>query len=304
MKKNLKIVLSVAVVFWASAISTSCSNHDDTFDVVKQLNNEVITIDNYIANAFLPAIKDPTGIRIVINRLGTGLPALLDQTVDVDYKGTLLSDNSVFDQGNAKGPLNTFISGWQIALSMLPVGTQATIFVPSGYAYGNAAQPNIPANSTLVFDLTFNSVTPTTAEAQQFGADTVAIDNYLKSKNIAVTKDKSGIRYAFNSIGTGAQPTLFDKLKLTYTFRLVSDDGSSIGTFTQQPTDTYFNRPADYILGMMVGLQKLPVGTKATLYIPSTLGFGATDKRDSGGILLIPANSNLIVEVELTAIVD
>ncbi|MCU0369158.1 MAG: FKBP-type peptidyl-prolyl cis-trans isomerase [Cyclobacteriaceae bacterium] len=56
----------------------------------------------------------------------------------------------------------------------------------------------------------------------------------------------------------------------------------------------------NYLYAFQVGLPKLPEGSKATLYIPSGLGFG-TDALTSGGIT-VPANSNLIYEVELVKV--
>jgi FKBP-type peptidyl-prolyl cis-trans isomerase len=57
--------------------------------------------------------------------------------------------------------------------------------------------------------------------------------------------------------------------------------------------------PSDFALsglikGLRLGIPLIPVGTKATFYVPSTLGYGL---RGSGSI---PSNANLIFEIELT----
>jgi FKBP-type peptidyl-prolyl cis-trans isomerase FkpA len=56
----------------------------------------------------------------------------------------------------------------------------------------------------------------------------------------------------------------------------------------------------DYINGIKVALMKIGVGGKITVYIPSGLAFGPVDNSASA----LPANSNVIYEVELLEIVD
>jgi FKBP-type peptidyl-prolyl cis-trans isomerase len=298
--KNVKIV-SFILMSWC-ALLTSCNDHGEQFDAVEQLNKEVTAIDNYMATSFLQPIKDPTGVRMVITRLGTGLPAQATHTVDVDYKGTLFSNGSVFDQGNTKGLVTNYIQGWQIALTSLPEGSQATLFIPSGYAYGNVAKDKIPANSTLVFEIKINDVIPSAEQLQKLKSDTIAIDDYLKAKGINAVKDPTGIRYTITEMGGGPMPGWYNKLKFRYTFKLLSNDTSPIGPFDREPNDLFYSRPIDYVQGVGIGLRKLQEGSKATLYIPSGLGFGTTDAKDSNGNLIIPANSNLIVDIELTAV--
>ena len=52
---------------------------------------------------------------------------------------------------------------------------------------------------------------------------------------------------------------------------------------------------------MIIGLQKLSAGSKAVLYIPSGFAFGADGASDGAGTS-IPANANIIVEVEIGSI--
>jgi FKBP-type peptidyl-prolyl cis-trans isomerase FkpA len=297
--KNVKITVLLILMGWC-VVLTSCNDHGDQFDSIKQLNEEVAAIDSYISSSFLQAIKDPTGVRMVITKLGTGLPAQASYSVDVDYKGTLFSNGTVFaPQANTKGAVTGYIGGWQIALTSLPEGSEATLFIPSAYGYGNVAKDNIPANSTLVFEIKLKDVIPSTAQLQKLGSDTVAIDKYLQEKSITAVKDPTGIRYVITAPGGGSMPGWYDKLTLKYSFRTLTNDASSIGPYDRQPSDSYYSRAVDYVQGIGIGLQKMPEGSKATLYIPSGLGFGDTDARDSNGTVVIPANTNLIVDIEL-----
>lgn len=284
-------------------IFSACIDSSDVEDPNEQLNKDLEAIDNYLASSvFAQIVKDPYGIRMEIQELGTGLPAKSTaDSVDVDYVGRFFSNNATFDQGNLRLPLKNLIDGWKIAFTTLPAGSKAKIYVPSPLAYGNVARTGIPANSILVFEVEFNEAVTTKAELTKLGSDTVAIDNYLSSKTINAIKDTTGIRYVITTPGTGSVATWYDKLTAKFTYKSISNDAQTLITVDQVPSDFFYSRAVDYPHGLKVGLQKLAKGGKATFYIPSGLGFGTTGAY-SNGVKVIPENTNLIVEVELTNI--
>jgi FKBP-type peptidyl-prolyl cis-trans isomerase len=294
--KRLALGVGTCVVL----LITSCSTDPDVPDQYQRHLEEIAVIDAELAVRGGSIVKDPSGIRMIITKLGTQLPAQLTNRIDVDYVGKRFSDKFQFDDGNTDLTLSSYIQGWQIALSKLPAGSIATIIIPSAYGYGEAAQgTDIPANSILEFDITFNSATPTTSELQRLASDTVAIDQYLASKSITAVKDTTGIRYVISQEGSGPMPSWFNKLTLDYDIKLLTDDTRAIVSVEQEPSDDFYSRPVDYIHGLKIGLQKLKLGTKAVFYIPSGYGFGTTAVSDPNTGVSIPANSNLIIEVEL-----
>lgn len=300
-KRFKKIGLFVGALLVISVAISSCNN-DEGYDYYGQLAKDVNTIDQYLAANNLSAQKDPLGIRMVITQLGTGLPAQIYDTVNVDYTGRLFSNNSIFDANtNIQFPVQGVIDGWKIALLTLPAGSTARVFVPSPLAYADQSSSAIPANSILVFDLDFNNVVMSTARQKRFTADTTTIRTYLNTKAITdVTKDESGVFYKFSQTGTGATPTsLYDKVTITYSVTLMSNGTNIFTDLVREPSDDFYSRVIDYIHAMKIGLMKMPVGSKATFYVPSGLGYGAQDTRDASGNVAIPANSNLIVTVEL-----
>lgn len=304
MRKNILRILSGFVVLGVSLGLSSCLDSSSGDDPLVLLLKEVETIDNYLAGQGKTAVKDANGIRMVINELGTGLPAVLTNKVDVDYVGKLFTTGATFDQGNTSSLITNYIQGWQIALTTLPAGSKATLYIPSYWGYGNTVVGTIPANSILVFDIVFNKVVATPTELQRLAADTVAIDNYLTSKNIVAVKDTTGLRYIFNETGSGAIPSWYDKVKITYNIKLLTDDSKVLVEYTEEPTENFYSRVVDYFHCMKIALQKMPVGTKATLYVPSGYGYGPNEQKNASGAVVVPSNSNLIIELELVGIVS
>jgi FKBP-type peptidyl-prolyl cis-trans isomerase len=278
---------------------SGCSDDPDTFDPAAQLNQEVGEIDDYLDGNQIAHIKDLSGVRIVPTALGNHLPAQALSQIDVDYKGTLFSTGEQFEEGTAKGFLTNFIPGWQIALSKLPVGSIATVYIPSYYAYGKTGSTKIPSNSTLVFELNIKSATQSSLYEEQFISDTTKLNNYISSKGLTVTKDLTGVRYMSMVEGTGQTPSWFNTVKIKYTFTLVANDTKVVGPYDREPTPTFASFVVDYIQGVQVGLMKMKEGGKMRLFVPSGMAFGIENATDGAGNVLIPGNSNVIIDLEL-----
>lgn len=113
---------------------------------------------------FLAANKKKEGIQATASGLqykvetkGTGKMPTASDTVVCHYRGTLI-DGTEFDSSYKRGqtaefPVTGVIKGWTEALLMMPVGSKWKLFIPAELAYGERAQRNIPANSTLLFDI-------------------------------------------------------------------------------------------------------------------------------------------------------
>lgn len=299
--------LSFVLILIASVSLVSCLDSDDPYDPYKQLAADVETIDNYLSsNNITGVIKDPRGVRMVINGpLTNNLPATESNRIKVNYSGKVLGSSTNFESNKTLNdyPLRQLIAGWQIALTTLPVGSKATVYIPSPLAYGNAEQGSIQPNSILVFDLDFVDVVETETEKMKLKSDTVAIDNFLQGQENIVAV-KGGLRYKITQAGDpeGDLPGLYDNLKGNITLKLLSNSTTSVYTITLDPSTNSFSRLVDQINGLKLGIAKLTPGAKATFYIPSGLAYGPDQLSSNSGAVIIPANSNLIAEVELTEI--
>jgi len=299
MKRSFGFVAMMSLLLGVA----SCIDNDGD-NSQQLLLDQTAAIDVYLdKNNSGMIVRDINGIRMDIKKLGNGFPVKETSSVNVKYVGTLFDDKSEFDKGTINQALSGLIKGWQIALITLPEGSKADVYIPSQWAYGPSGQGSIPGNAILKFELEFNKINRTSVELQKLGTDTVAIDNYLEQKNIVAEKDSTGLRYVITTPGTtGPKPSLYDQVSFHIVFKLLTADDKAIVDTDVAPSVNNFNRVVDqYADGLKLGLQKLQKGGKATFYVPSLLGYG-TNEINSNGVVLIPANSNLIMEVELDEI--
>jgi FKBP-type peptidyl-prolyl cis-trans isomerase len=145
-------------VFIRTAVTTKptidlAKNTDSLAQAIKDKN----LIFQAIKNKQLDTTGSKEGVYFQILKEGTGPFVKLSDTVSVNYKGTLLSNGSVFDQTTDKPasfPLKRLIKGWQIGLTMCKVGGKIRLMIPSAIAYHiRSRSSKIPPNSVLLFDI-------------------------------------------------------------------------------------------------------------------------------------------------------
>ena len=94
-----------------------------------------------------------SGLQYTIIAEGAAEKVAPQDTVWVNYKGTLL-DGTVFDENDSTMFVaNRVIRGWTEGLGLLGEGGKATLFIPSDLAYGERGNRAIAPNSTLIFDV-------------------------------------------------------------------------------------------------------------------------------------------------------
>jgi len=122
-------------------------------------------------DAFLAANKGkagvvtlPSGLQYKIITEGSGPKPTAQDTVECNYKGTLL-DGTEFDSTAKHGgkpatfPVSGVIKGWTEALQLMPVGSKWQLFIPGDLAYGQrGAGGVIGPNATLVFEVELVSI--------------------------------------------------------------------------------------------------------------------------------------------------
>jgi FKBP-type peptidyl-prolyl cis-trans isomerase FklB len=100
----------------------------------------------------------PSGLQYKILRAGDGRKPLESDTVEVNYRGTLIDGTEILNTYKT-GQSTTLkvtgtIAGLSEALGLMPVGSKWQIFIPSELAYGERGMGrSIGPNATLVFEL-------------------------------------------------------------------------------------------------------------------------------------------------------
>ncbi|HTU41150.1 MAG TPA: FKBP-type peptidyl-prolyl cis-trans isomerase [Candidatus Aquilonibacter sp.] len=105
----------------------------------------------------------PSGLEYKILKEGTGPKPAASDTVECNYRGTLIDgkefDSSAKHGGPATFPVSGVIKGWTEALQMMPVGSKWQLFIPADLAYGDrGAGPDIGPDSTLIFEVELVSI--------------------------------------------------------------------------------------------------------------------------------------------------
>ncbi len=91
---------------------------------------------------------------------GTGVAAVANKTVTVDYKGMFL-DGKIFDQGTFPFTLGIgqVVQGFDKGVLGMKVGETRKIYIPSDMGYGaRGAGAAIPPNTDLIFEVTLKSI--------------------------------------------------------------------------------------------------------------------------------------------------
>ena len=282
------VVLLITVVF--VGFLSACSPHLDNLGTYQQYQKDTTAIKNYLAQNNIVATKLPSGIWFAIDAQGSGIRATYSDTISVTYKMKLIPSNTVADQSATSTDfrLSDLVPGVQIALPYFQRGAKGRIFIPSFYGYQTTVNGAIPANSNLIFDFNLINV-----KDYQLKVDTIGIDNYLSSHNINAFKDRSGLRYTVDTLGSGTSiPGITDSVSVKYSLKYF--DGNVI-----QSQSTPIKVPlASLIMAWQIALPLVPEGSYMTLYVPSSLAYGSTTTGPSG---ILP-NSSLVFNIKLVKV--
>lgn len=175
------VVIALAgVIFWQYQRITSLQQaQQDTQHAQQQAKNAtatalVTTPTPSAGPATPPPITTggtPTtlsdGLEYLDTKVGTGTVAQTGSAVSVQYTGWLASNGQKFDSSYDHGgqPFaltlgqHQVIPGWEEGLVGMKPGGTRRILIPPALGYGaQGSPPAIPANSTLIFDVTMVSV--------------------------------------------------------------------------------------------------------------------------------------------------
>jgi len=106
--------------------------------------------------------KLANGVYAKIIKEGKGKIPSESAIVKVNYEGRTI-DGKVFDSTyKRKSPIsmrpNQTISGWEIILTQMPVGSVWEVYIASDQAYGSDSHVGVPSYSALIFKIELLSI--------------------------------------------------------------------------------------------------------------------------------------------------
>jgi len=157
------LLSSLFVLFFAVTLY----GQDAVSDARQRAKDEKALQDYFTKNDIHP-IK-ASGLYYVITREGAGRQILAGEQVVINYTGRYL-DGKVFDSNTDTAfgkvmPLlveigaKKVIRGWDKGITKLKKGSVATLYIPSGMAYGPDGNETVPPNAILIFDVEILNVT-------------------------------------------------------------------------------------------------------------------------------------------------
>jgi FKBP-type peptidyl-prolyl cis-trans isomerase len=279
---------------------SSCGKEGVSLPYAEQLSKDIALIDTYLSERGILAEEDSLGFRFAVSSEGTGLKPTIADSIRVKYSLRILNGKEVFQDSVGTFLLGTLIQPWKTVWLLYSEGTNLTLFVPSGLGYGTyptgsfETKRYIPANSNLIFDIELkNVIREFSAQLKKDGAE---IDTLLKRRKETVLTDGSQVRYKITTGGAvnGLVPLLNDSVVVNYKGKFLLSgaefEAKDMAGFRLNKSST----PKSW--------QKVfpffREGTKAILYVPSGLGYGAYGL---AGVVL--PYTNLVYEIELVKVI-
>ncbi|GAB3705202.1 hypothetical protein GCM10027592_37380 [Spirosoma flavus] len=202
-----------------------------------------------------------------------------------------------------------FKGSYEEGLTMLGKGDSATFYVSADSIFTKAMQPLPPGVqkgtdigiAVKVLNIQTEDEYKKTQAAdfeKQKGIDAKTIEAYVAKNGMTdkVKKTPSGVYYIVNQPGSGPNPKPGDVVSVHYAGRLLNGKEFDNSRTNPQAGGKPFQLQLGagmVIPGWEDGIMQLHKGEKATLIIPSTLGYGAR------GNQAIPANSVLLFDIEV-----
>ncbi len=258
----------------------------------------------------LPETK--SGIEINFIRTGNGVNPNHGEIISLNMAYTSENGSVLFDTRKVGGPVQIMFDTTQWkhggmlyeVLELLEVGDSVQFSIPAENLYEVSFQQPLPDSIESGSEISFNlglqesvsqEVLRLERESERAKIDANILDNYLTESGIDAIVTNSGLRYVITKSSKGEIPSIGDRVSVHYEGTLLNGN-----VFDSSYGKSPFSFDLGYgsvIKGWDEGIALLSKGSKATLYIPSSLGYG---ERGSGRD--IPPNAILKFDVELVDI--
>ena len=291
-----------------------------TVDIPEKMKQaEIEAIKKYIADNHVTTPPTPSGVYIIVGEPGNGAKIDTGSVVKLQFTVGTLDGNVIFSSYDRPEPIKITCGqkfdtpGIEEAILNCKKGTKAKVIVPSIMAFGEKGRGTIvPPYTALLYNLEIVDVL-SKADAEKELAEeklkegskketgkqdeSIQREKYLKDNNITVKPTSDGLYYIEKLKGTGPQAIPGKKVKVHYTGTLLNGKKFDSSLDRKEPFEFTLGKGM-VIRGWDEGIALMKQGGKATLIIPSSIGYA---DRDMGEI---PPYSTLVFDVELMDVTD
>lgn len=197
-----------------------------------------------------------------------------------------------------------FRGDWTSGMSMLTVGDSAIFRVAADTIKKGTGQlpPYIKEGQFIEFHVAVVSIKSKDdykkemdeKASKQKEVDDKILQDYFTKNNLKPTKTASGMYYTIQKEGTGDNPKAGQKVSVNYVGTLLNGEKFDANADHGGAPFTFTLGQHEVIEGWDEGIALLKKGSKATLYVPSTLAYGPQARSEKIG-----ANEILVFQVEL-----
>lgn len=231
--------------------------------------------------------ESASGLKYEIIIPGDGIQPRPGDVVRVHYIG-VLDNEIVFDNSYERSQPLEFnlgvgqvIKGWDEGIGYLREGGKAKFVVPPSLGYGNRSAGDIPANSTLYF------------EVELLNVDQTMGVNSFDVTGLDTVRTNSGLQYIIVDKGEGVVADTSFWVTMHFTGYLPSNKIFDSSILRKSPVK--FQPGHNTLLAAWDEIVRLlPVGSKVHMVVPAHLAYA--DKGLSG---VVPPNTDLTFDIEI-----
>jgi FKBP-type peptidyl-prolyl cis-trans isomerase len=293
----------------------------------KLKSEEAGKIQSYLTKNKVTTAPTESGIYIITQNPGSGRGIQKADFVKINLTVSSIEGEKIFSTLDNDRPI-TFefgqpfdTKGFDEAIATMKKGTKATVVVPSAMGFGEKGKKDMSGKDIVspfspivyeieVLDLKTKAENEKAMKEEEENAKKAATEamakepalilKYVNDNKISVKPSATGLYYIEKVKGKGAAAGTGKKVKVHYTGKLLNGKvfDSSLDRKPSTPYEFTIGK-GEAIPGWDEGIAKMSAGGKATLIIPSKLGYG---ERGAGAD--IPAYAPLVFDVELISISD
>lgn len=254
--------------------SISCGDDENSLSETEQ-------IEKYLLENNLTAQRSSSGLYYIIEAAGSGVSPSNDSLIDIYIRGYTL-DGNIFLSNFGGVPITlslldqSILRGLAEGLRLFNVGGKGTLILPSSLAFGQngSGNGNVPPNSPVAYDIEILDIYTSESKLVENIAD---IEAYLESNNLTAQKTSSNLYYIIETEGDGEHPNSSSTVQVRYRGYLL--DGTVFDETIDEETTSF--SLSNLIPGWQEGIPLLSRGGRGKLFLPHTLGYGASPPSSS-----------------------